>query len=207
MISDLILKRGLIKVFLSALVCVIATAHHALATGLDAKALSEVLKDGGYVIYWRHGATVKGQRDNPNVDLNDCSTQRNLSLEGEQQASLIGKEFLRLGIQVDKVLTSPYCRCYDTGYLAFNRAQRDYNLYFSIDMSSAIRDDHNSKLIEYLSMPPEPGKNTVIVGHTSNLKEVSDIWPSPEGVMHIFKPETHGFKHMGLILPSYWTKP
>ena len=171
---------------------------------LDSKALSEILVDGGYVIYWRHGETLKGQRDNPNVDLEDCSTQRNLSPDGQEQAKRIGKEFDRLGILVDKVLTSPYCRCYDTGYLAFNRAERDNGLYFSIDMSKSLRTKHNQKLREYMSSSPEKGKNTIIVGHTSNLKEVSDIWPSPEGVMHVFKPEANGFTHMGLILPEYW---
>lgn len=205
MVFDAYIINGFVKIFVYASVFLGGLFLNAHAANSDAKELSMALRGGGYIIYWRHGKTEKGQRDAPNVNLKDCLTQRNLSPDGRQQAIQIGNDFRRIGIQIDKVLTSPYCRCYDTGYLAFGRAQKDHSLYFSIDMNKSIRDVHSQKLIEYMSTKPIRGKNTVIIGHTANLKEATNIWPSTEGVMHIFKPEKSRFSHMGFILPEQWS--
>ena len=43
------------------------------------------LKDGGKLIFIRH-AYAPGSGDPDNFNLNDCSTQRNLSEEGKKQA-------------------------------------------------------------------------------------------------------------------------
>src|SRR6478752_9230341 len=48
-----------------------------------------------------------------------CRTQPSRGIE---QAKRIGEAFRDHGIAVGKVLTSPYCRCIDTGKLAFGQA-------------------------------------------------------------------------------------
>ena len=50
------------------------------------------LKDGGKLIFIRH-AYAPGSGDPSNFNLNDCSTQRNLSEEGRKQAEYIGNFF------------------------------------------------------------------------------------------------------------------
>lgn len=175
-----------------------------LANKTEAKKLSESLTQGGYVIYWRHTKTEKEQRDAANVNLQECATQRNLSDEGREQAKQVGEHFRRLGIKIGKVLSSPYCRCHESASLAFNYVEQDYNLYFSIDMNKSTRDTHSRELQKYLNTPPPKGQNTIIVGHTANLMEATGIWPSSEGVMHIFKPEKDEAMHLGFITIHQW---
>jgi len=53
-------------------------------------------------------------------------------------------------------------------------------------------------LNKLLAMQPSSGTNTVLVSHSSNLKEAADVWPKPEAVMAVFKPdqnEKSGYKY------------
>ena len=54
--------------------------------------LIQNLKEGGKIIFIRH-ATAPGGGDPDNFDINDCSTQRNLSEEGIEQSRRIGVFF------------------------------------------------------------------------------------------------------------------
>ena len=49
-------------------------------------------QQGGKLIFIRH-AYAPGSGDPDNFNLNDCTTQRNLSEEGKKQAEYIGKFF------------------------------------------------------------------------------------------------------------------
>ena len=82
--------------------------------------LIDLLKDGNKIIFIRH-AYAPGNGDPTNFKLNDCSTQRNLNDEGIIQSKKIGQFFSRNKIQVDKVLSSEWCRCKDTARFAFNK--------------------------------------------------------------------------------------
>ena len=82
--------------------------------------LINLLKDGNKLIFIRH-AYAPGTGDPTNFKLNDCSTQRNLNDEGIIQSKKIGQFFSRNKIQVDKVLSSEWCRCKDTAKFAFNK--------------------------------------------------------------------------------------
>lgn len=59
---------------------------------LSGAELLSALKEGGYIIYIRHGQTEKDYADqaDPKMKLNDCETQRKLSPEGVKQAEEIG---------------------------------------------------------------------------------------------------------------------
>jgi phosphohistidine phosphatase SixA len=52
----------------------------------------------------------------------NCAAEVNLSSRGIDQATRVGEAFRARGIDVGEVLTSPYCRCIDTGRLAFGRS-------------------------------------------------------------------------------------
>ena len=82
--------------------------------------LINLIKDGNKLIFIRH-AYAPGSGDPINFDLNDCSTQRNLNEEGINQSKKIGKFFSKNKIQIDKVLSSEWCRCKDTAKFAFNK--------------------------------------------------------------------------------------
>ena len=64
---------------------------------LAGKTLIAALRQGGYVIYFRHAATDMTQTDS---DLSRCETQRNLNAQGRADARVIGAAFQTLGIPV-----------------------------------------------------------------------------------------------------------
>ena len=70
------------------------------------KNLIKQLEDGGKIIFIRH-AYAPGNGDPNNFNLNDCSTQRNLSEEGKKQAKSIGKFFIKNEIEIDKISLNP----------------------------------------------------------------------------------------------------
>ncbi len=176
-------------------------------TTLDQKSLVQALQKGGYVIYLRHAATDHSQIDSDRVNLQNCKTQRNLSQEGKEQSRAIGKAFAALGIKVAKVTTSPYCRCVDTGRLAFGKVTIIDELGFAISQTEAETKRLADALRKLLGMKPPMGANTVLVSHTANLKEAARVWPKPEGVAHIFEPqEDGGFLHVAKVLPEEWAE-
>ena len=76
---------------------------HGWATaGADAEAL---LRKGGVVVVFRH-ALAPGTFDPPGFRLGDCSTQRNLSEEGREQARRIGQWFRAHDLRPRAVLSS-----------------------------------------------------------------------------------------------------
>ena len=78
----------------------------------------EILKKEDNIIFIRH-AIAPGNGDPPNFNILDCSTQRNLSKNGELQSVKIGKFFKKNDIKITKVLSSEWCRCKDTAKIAF----------------------------------------------------------------------------------------
>ena len=73
-------------------------------------------EDTCYVILFRH-ALAPGTGDPPNFQVDNCSTQRNLSEEGRQQARQIGEVIRNRNIAVTRVLSSQWCRCLETAKL------------------------------------------------------------------------------------------
>lgn len=82
----------------------------------------EALRVPGAVVVLRH-SFAPGGFDPPTARLDDCSTQRNLDANGRAQAQRVGEAFRRNAVTVGPVLSSPRCRCLDTGRLAFGRAE------------------------------------------------------------------------------------
>ena len=82
------------------------------------KNLIENLKKGGKLIFIRH-AYAPGGGDPVNFNINDCTTQRNLSESGRIQSKKIGKFFLENKIKIKNVYSSEWCRCKETASIAF----------------------------------------------------------------------------------------
>jgi phosphohistidine phosphatase SixA len=89
----------------------------------DDRALWDRLRAGGLVLLMRHASTGEGLGDPANFELGDCSTQRNLSEQGRREARRVGERFREERVVVEKVLTSPWCRCRETAMLAFGQAE------------------------------------------------------------------------------------
>ena len=107
----------------AAVLCsMLSAATASLAVAQEADAVWAALRTPGAVIVLRH-SYAPGGFDPPEARLDDCSTQRNLDDTGRAQARRVGEAFREHGITVGNVLSSPRCRCLETGRLAFGRAQ------------------------------------------------------------------------------------
>lgn len=86
---------------------------------LQVPAWSLDLRDGDVLLY-RH-ALAPGGGDPPGFKLGDCSTQRNLSEVGRDQAVRLGRVLRQRlgGLRVAAVWASPWCRTMETARLAF----------------------------------------------------------------------------------------
>src|SRR5262245_59519373 len=75
------------------------------------------LVGGSHVELVRHGNTTPGYGDPPGFKIDDCATQRNLDERGRAQARAIGEALRQHGVRVDKIFSSPWCRCLETARL------------------------------------------------------------------------------------------
>ncbi len=76
------------------------------------------LGKGGHVAVIRHGNAPPGYGgDPPGFRFDDCKTQRNLDDIGREQARALGEAFRNHGVRVDRIVSSPVCRCLETGQL------------------------------------------------------------------------------------------
>jgi phosphohistidine phosphatase SixA len=169
----------------------------------------DALRAGGYTILFRHAATVASKPDPSLFDPDDCTTQRNLSDEGRRQAERIGQSITKLGISVDRVLSSPYCRCMDTGTLAFGGENIETSSLLLIGASrpGAGREDPGIAIRELLDTAPEAGKNTVLIAHSVTLLYAFGLTSKPEGIAHVFRPTGLGLarpEYVGMVKPEEW---
>src|SRR6266581_3409051 len=89
----------------------------AAAQGVDMQALVSAVKQGGYVIVFRHGATNRDQADTDPLNHDNVSKQRLLSEGGRELARQVGESFKALNIPIGKVYTSKFNRAVETGRL------------------------------------------------------------------------------------------
>ena len=183
---------------------------------LDDDALASALRDGGHVIYIRHAKTNKdwGDQVSPDLNLADCSTQRRLSDEGKADAKQIGEGIKAAGIPVGDVISSDYCRAYNTADLAFGTYTKNSNLNFlpCVECTPEDYKEYAARVAPLLSAKPEAGKNTFLVGHDDPFQGVTmpvvpenGIYPAPMGVAYVAKPLGDGkFDLVAKILPDQW---
>jgi len=179
------------------------------AVEINGAQLLAALKTGGYIIYLRHGISDTSKSDASPINPKDCSTQRPLSEEGRAQAVRIGVAMRASGVQLDHVFSSPYCRATETAALAFPKTDKKVvgALSYSLAMSKEDAGHAADEVKKMLAHQPRNGENTVLVGHTSNLKEAAGIWPKKEGSAVVFRPDGKGsFTLIGTIDPSDFEK-
>ena len=184
-----------------------ASGGGARADDMTAKELATLLKAGGLIMYVRHAATDHSQSDVDVTDLGNCAMQRNLSEQGKEESRRMAAAIAELGIPVGEVYSSPYCRTVDTARLVFGRYTIEDGLTATFYTDAAETARIGTALRRMLSTVPEGAVNTVLVGHTANLSDVTKVWPKPEGVVHVFRPlGAGGFRHLGRIEPMDWTR-
>ncbi len=132
-----------------------------------------LLKSGGQVLLMRHAVTTPGVGDPPGMRLDACSTQRNLTEEGRRHARQIGEVFRARGILVDRVLSSPWCRCVETARLAFGAAE------ISPPLSNLYgRPENRAQQVREMQVmvgEPRSASNLVLVSHGSTILALTGV--------------------------------
>ena len=166
------------------------------------------LQAGGFVLYMRHGPTDTSKPDMvPQVDLNDCSTQRPLTEAGREVAARVGAAIKKAGIPIGEVLVSPMCRTRETAQAAFGRYEVDKYLMYTSNLTKAEKVPRIANTRRLLSAPVAVGTNRVIVAHAPNLMDVIGYFPKPEAIVAVFKPlGDKGFEYVASILPEQWSE-
>ena len=141
------------------------------------KKLINQLEEGGKLIFIRH-AYAPGSGDPDNFNLNDCSTQRNLSKEGQRQAEYIGEFFKNNKVKIDKVLSSEWCRCKETAKIAFKNFSTNSFLNSFYSSKFAKNKDKQVKALKEYIKKFKSDKNLVLVTHYVLISEILNYGPS-----------------------------
>ena len=166
--------------------------------------LVEALRGGGYVVYLRHAATDRSKEDDVVLDLDDCSTQRNLSAAGREQAREIGEAFRALEIPVNAVWSSEYCRTRETAELVFGSYEDEPALTGFPEESDPTYEQRVRRTEELLARRPAAGENTVLVAHVKNLEEAAGR-TIEEGELAVFEPlGGRSYRYRGRLPAGIW---
>ena len=184
----------IIQCFATVLTCLVVTYAHAQTA--DMPALAGAMKQGGYVIVFRHGATNRDQADTDPLNFDDTAKQRVLSEQGKRVATQVGDAFKKLGIPLGKVYTSKFNRAVETGKLMSGG-----DVTPTLDVTEGglvvtpIENDRRAEALKKMAgTVPEAGKNTLIVTHKPNITDAfgKDWFDVKEGEASIFRPDGAG---------------
>ncbi|MBD0337361.1 MAG: histidine phosphatase family protein [Cyanobacteria bacterium Co-bin13] len=132
--------------------------------------------EASYVVLLRH-AIAPGTGDPAGFRLEDCTTQRNLSEAGRQQASRIGAAFRSRNIAVRRVLSSQWCRCLDTAALLDLGAVEPFAPINSFFQNQATEASQTAQLRQFLADNADQPGVIVMVTHQVNITALSNIVP------------------------------
>jgi broad specificity phosphatase PhoE len=146
------------------------------------------MRRGGLVLLMRH-ANTDGAGDDPGFTLDDCSTQRNLSEKGREEARRIGERLRAEKVPIARVYTSPWCRCRDTATLAFGKAEdwEPLSSFFDFPHREAYYSERVRKRIASYGNA-KPRGNIVMVSHNVNIGALARLSVQPGDIV-VVKPE------------------
>jgi broad specificity phosphatase PhoE len=151
----------------------------------DSKEAWAALVKGGHVAVIRHGNAPPGYGgDPPGFKIDDCKTQRNLDELGRDQARALGEAFRNHGVRVDRILSSPWCRCLETARLmAVGPVETSWALVPDTEPSVRVR---LLELKEIVSAWRGPG-TLVLVTHAVTVRALMGFLPI-QGETVVLKP-------------------
>jgi len=175
--------------------------------------LLPALQRGGYVIVVRHGPTDPRQSDVYPLNYDDMTGQRQLSERGREIAREMGSALNALRIPIGKAYTSRLNRAQETGRLI---AGKDVTWKIELNDSSmgsasamtgsAVTTNLRSAtaLRQLVNARPEPGTNTLIVTHKTNIQDAfGKMWADvQEGESLLFRPDGSGGHEPVARIPS-----
>ena len=185
------------SLLLCRLVLLTLSTGHALA---DDEQVWAALKQGGKVILLRH-THVDIREGIGHLAPENCAEEVNLSSRGVEQAKRIGEAFRAHSIAVGEVLSSPYCRCIDTGKLAFGRAKSVQYLRPPGSVSEDQAKLNQERVVQEI-LKHRDRSNLVMITHDLNISDVVLEDTVPMGEFFVVQPNGTDFDVIGKIEPN-----
>ena len=185
----------------------ISDEPYALSDGLVRE-----MRNGGYVLYIRHGAVLTNTSDKRGAGAwwQDCANTQRLTPDAQPRIRAIAEALVRQRIIVYELHTSEFCRAVDTathfGTIAARRTA-------ALNDISALPDTQAQTLARYsggiqflLSDSTPPKVNRVLIGHSLPPNTIHPALSYlPEGHVAIFKAEGSGrFHYVTSLSPGQW---
>jgi broad specificity phosphatase PhoE len=170
----------------------------ALAPAAATEAGWALLRNGGHVVFLRHAITP-GSGQPANFEIDKCSTQRNLSDRGKQQARKLGALFAARAETTERVLTSRYCNALETARLAFD--DRIVEPFAALDQPPAgeeVSAAQKEAILKEIRSFTGSG-NLVLVTHQEVIAALTGQ-NAREGEAIIVRPEGEGLHTLGRIV-------
>lgn len=157
----------------------------------------DALKQGGKVVLLRH-THVQIREGIGRLVPGNCAEEVNLTSRGVEQAKRIGEAFRAHGVAVGEVLTSPYCRCLDTGRLAFGRATAVEYLKPPGVVTEAQAKLNEKRVVDEILRHRGPS-NLVMITHDLNIANIVLEDTVPMGQFFVIQPNGADFDVVGKI--------
>lgn len=166
------------------------SASHFTNSAQASDTLYAAIREGRAVAMMRH-AIAPGGGDPSDFRIDDCSTQRNLSQEGREQARRIGEAFRNNGIDKARILSSQWCRCVDTAELLMLGEVEELPALNSFFEARENGPEQTRALREFLLANTSPERNLelplselppselplVLVTHQVNITALTGVFP------------------------------
>jgi phosphohistidine phosphatase SixA len=138
----------------------------------------------GYVLLLRH-SLAPGVGDPENFDLRDCSTQRNLSAVGRQDAQDVGRWLARREIKIARVESSRWCRAKETANLLnLGKVRLNRNLDSLFEEADALNHPQTIKVRKQIVDHRNKTGMLILVSHFVNIAALTNVGvDSGEGVL------------------------
>ena len=137
----------------------------------------------------RH-ALAPGTGDPAKFRLRECGTQRNLNDVGRDQARRTGARLRDLGVSVDRVLSSQWCRCLETArLLALGEVEEapSLNSFFE----DRGRAGEQTEATRALLLSLAASETAMLVTHQVNITALLSVFPS-SGELFAFEIDEAG---------------
>ena len=187
-------RRWKTAVFM-ALIFVCYTVEKPLAE--ETRALGKALDSKAHVALLRH-AIAPGTGDPSSFKIGDCSTQRNLSEEGREQAARVGARFVANGIKAAEIFSSQWCRCMETATLLGLGPVQELPALNSFFETPERRDTQTLELRDWLASQnlDEP---LILVTHQVNIASLTGIYPASGELVLIHQSESGELSVLGTL--------
>jgi phosphohistidine phosphatase SixA len=196
-----------------AVVAVAATFWLLSATEQSARAQAEwinAVRQGGYVIVFRHGATHQDQADTDPLNPKNVAQQRQLNEAGRAKAKEIGEALRKLRIPVGQVQSSVFNRAVETGKLmGLGEVTSSLDLAEGGLVVTPIENNRRAQALRKLAATvPPAGTNIVVVTHKPNILDAfgKDWFDVREGEASVFQPGGGGYKLIVRVPADEWNK-